>query len=125
LSDKGEEFPVHQRGAEYISLVYDEKRTPKTEYPHPLTEYLARRFQLKSGARLLELGCGRGDVLQAFRTTALNVMGSIAKRQRNRSARELTSLCAILRNSGNRILTVFSTSSITSLLSSTFTLRTI
>lgn len=50
----------------YISVIYDEKRTPKTDYPCRLVRYLAQRFDLKNGERLLEIGCGRGDFLTAF-----------------------------------------------------------
>jgi SAM-dependent methyltransferase len=67
LNEKREESSARPPGSDYISLVYDEKRTPKTEYPHQMTAYLSRRFQLTTGSRLLELGCGRGDFLKAFR----------------------------------------------------------
>lgn len=72
---KGEESSAGEAGTDYISLVYDAQRTPKTEYPHQLTAYLANRFQLKAGARLLELGCGRGDFLQAFKDHGFHCYG--------------------------------------------------
>jgi len=57
---------------DYISVVYDEKRTPKTDYPYRLAGYLMQRFDLKKGERLLEIGCGRGDFLTAFSAIGLN-----------------------------------------------------
>jgi cyclopropane fatty-acyl-phospholipid synthase-like methyltransferase len=51
---------------DYISAVYDEKRTPKTDYPSQLIAYLIDRFALKTGVRFLEIGCGRGDSLLVF-----------------------------------------------------------
>lgn len=50
----------------YLSVVYDEGRTPKTRYPYELVRYLAKRFNLVKGMQLLEIGCGRGDFLKAF-----------------------------------------------------------
>jgi SAM-dependent methyltransferase len=56
---------------DYISVVYEEKRTPKTDYPFLLAEYLCKRFSLDNDARLLEVGCGRGDFLRAFKESGL------------------------------------------------------
>jgi len=51
---------------DYVSVIYDENRTPKTNYPKELIGYLIKRFDLKNNTRLLELGCGRGDFLYEF-----------------------------------------------------------
>lgn len=59
-------------GKSYISVVYDEKRTPRTDYPPRLAAYLAQKFDLKNGERLLEVGCGRGDFLSAFSNIGLD-----------------------------------------------------
>ena len=60
---------------DYISVIYDERRTPKTDYPSRLAAYLIDRFALKAGDRFLEIGCGRGDFLLAFRDAGLNCSG--------------------------------------------------
>jgi len=56
----------------YISVIYDEKRTPRTEYPAKLAAYLFNRFHMHSGDKLLEIGCGRGEFIQAFQNLGLD-----------------------------------------------------
>jgi len=51
---------------DYVSTVYNNKRTPKTDYPKQLIKYLTEKFDLVSGCKVLELGCGRGDFLNEF-----------------------------------------------------------
>ena len=51
---------------DYVSIIYDNKRTPKTDYPKQLIKYLSKRFDLHDNSKLLELGCGRGDFLFEF-----------------------------------------------------------
>ena len=60
---------------DYISVVYDEKRTPKTDYPLKLASYLFNRFDMKKGVKLLEVGCGRGDFLEAFQQLRADCCG--------------------------------------------------
>lgn len=60
---------------DYVSVVYDEKRAPKTEYPARLVRYLADRFNLKRQDKILEIGCGRGEFLAAFRELGLDCYG--------------------------------------------------
>lgn len=59
----------------YTSVIYNEARTPITKYPDQLAGYLINRFKLKPGDRLLELGCGRGDFVSAFKRAGLNCAG--------------------------------------------------
>ena len=60
---------------DYVSIIYDEKRTPKTDYPKQLIEYLSKRFDLNRSSKLLELGCGRGDFLFEFKKYGFNSYG--------------------------------------------------
>jgi SAM-dependent methyltransferase len=57
---------------DYVSVVYDENRTPRTEYPFKLASYLFKRFKMKKGERLLEIGCGRGEFVSAFQSLGLD-----------------------------------------------------
>lgn len=59
----------------YISVVYDQARTPETDYPSRLAVYLMNRFKIAPKNRLLELGCGRGDFLNAFHTQGVECYG--------------------------------------------------
>jgi len=60
---------------DYLSVVYDEKRIPKTDYSFKLASYLFYRFNFKRGQRLLEIGCGRGEVLGSFQRLGLDCSG--------------------------------------------------
>ena len=35
--------------ADYLNIVYDNKSHPETNYPEQLTQYLFKRFGMKSG----------------------------------------------------------------------------
>jgi len=59
----------------YVDTVYDEKIRPRTDYPEKLCVYLAVRFQLSPGARILDAGCGRGDFLDGFAKNGFEVYG--------------------------------------------------
>ncbi len=60
---------------DYIEVVYDEKRKPLTDYPARLAAYLGQRFGIQPGAKLLEIGCGRGECLEAFQSAGVDVYG--------------------------------------------------
>ena len=62
-------------GQNYLKVVYNESRTPKTEYPRQLIEYLVKRFALRQSDTLLEPGCGRGDFLLEFKRAGLTCFG--------------------------------------------------
>ncbi len=61
--------------SDYIAVVYDEARTPRTDYPFQMVSYLCARFNLQKGQRLLEIGCGRGDFLNAFQQLGMDCCG--------------------------------------------------
>jgi SAM-dependent methyltransferase len=50
----------------YLEVVYNLRDKPYTDYPNKLANYLMQRYQMKTGDKFLELGCGRGDFLNAF-----------------------------------------------------------
>ena len=51
---------------DYVSVVYNDQRAPKTDYPKKLINYLCNRFHLDKNSKLLELGSGRCDFLNEF-----------------------------------------------------------
>ena len=56
---------------DYVSVVYNEKERPITNYPVKLAQYLFNRFNMKKGYKLLDNGCGRGDFLKGFQRLGL------------------------------------------------------
>ena len=63
------------KGTKYLSTKYSIERAPKTNYPANLAKYISTKFFKKKGS-LLELGCGRGDFVEAFYNEGHNVVGS-------------------------------------------------
>lgn len=59
----------------YLKIVYSRKREPKTDYPSELIGYLIKRFRLKKGDKLLELGAGNGDFLEEYYKRGLKCYG--------------------------------------------------
>ena len=59
----------------YLSVVYDEKSHPYSDYPKKLCAYLFQSFELEEGMKLLEPGCGRGEFLNNFKDLGLDVFG--------------------------------------------------
>ena len=59
----------------YLSVVYDEKSHPYSNYPKKLCAYLFQSFELEEGMKLLEPGCGRGEFLNNFQDLGLDVFG--------------------------------------------------
>ncbi len=59
----------------YLSVLYDEKKKPSTQYPYDFAQYLMNRFNIKSGSTLLDAGCGRGEMLSTFGKHGLKCFG--------------------------------------------------
>ena len=59
----------------YLSVVYDEKSHPYSDYPKKLCAYLFQSFGFKEGMKMLESGCGRGEFLKNFKDLGLDVVG--------------------------------------------------
>lgn len=60
---------------DYISIIYNEKDRPFTQYPNKLARYLSLRYKLPKGSKILDLGCGRGEFLIGFIGCGLNGYG--------------------------------------------------
>ena len=59
----------------YLRLKYSERRAPATGYPDRLAAHLTETVFERPG-RLLDLGCGRGDFLEAFRRAGFDTVGA-------------------------------------------------
>lgn len=57
---------------DYVSVIFDERR-PRTNYPPKLASYLFTRFDI--GGKLLDIGCGRGESMEAFRELGVDCWG--------------------------------------------------
>jgi len=73
MSYKKEE--INKQGKNYLSEIYSEKRRPTTSYPMHLAKEIIRRSNLNGKLRLLDVGCGRGDLLKAFEELGHEVEG--------------------------------------------------
>lgn len=51
---------------DYIEVIYNERDRPLTAYPEKLAKYLFDRYNLQSGQKFLDIGCGRGEFLRGF-----------------------------------------------------------
>lgn len=65
------------RGADrnYLRVVYEEGQRPQSGYPDRLAARLMDLAGLRSGMRLLDAGCGRGEMLVAFARRGLACEG--------------------------------------------------
>ena len=57
---------MNNKKIDYARVVYNQKSRPLTSYPKKLVKHLIRKFNLKEGSSLLELGPARGDFLVEF-----------------------------------------------------------
>ena len=58
----------------YIEILYNEKNRPKSTYPIKFANHLKQKYYKNKGS-LLDLGCGRGDMLQAFSKIGFEASG--------------------------------------------------
>jgi len=71
--------------ADYLTVVYGEGVRPYTDYPSKLIVHLFERFKMKSGMKILEPGCGRGEFLKVFKGLGMDAVGL----DRSEESREL------------------------------------
>ena len=62
--------------SDYLKIVYDDIIRPYTTYPAKLAKFLYDEYGMSTGQSLLEPGCGRGEMLNCFKSLGLNVSGS-------------------------------------------------
>lgn len=59
----------------YVKVFYDKGIKPYTQYPIQLGQHLIKIFSVQPGSQLLDVGCGRGDMMKAFKYLGLSVRG--------------------------------------------------
>jgi len=59
----------------YLDVLYSDKRRPKSNYPVQLAKHLIENYYLGKGS-ILDIGCGRGDLLKAFHNKGMKVTGT-------------------------------------------------
>lgn len=62
--------------SDYLKIVYNEQNKPYTDYPKQLAKYIFDTFNMQEKNTLLEIGCGRGEMLQNFKELGLTVEGT-------------------------------------------------
>lgn len=58
----------------YLSVVYPEDNG--NTYPRKLCKYLIDRFDIKEGSKLIDLGCGDGQMVELFREYKVDAAGA-------------------------------------------------
>jgi len=74
-NDQIKNIESEKQGKNYLSYIYSEERRPISNYPLELAKLIIKRNHIKTNANLLDAGCGRGDLLKAFKKNNLNVEG--------------------------------------------------
>lgn len=61
--------------SDYLEIEYSDKKRPLTDYPSKLARYLVQTFNLKSNQSILEVGCGRCELLSHFGEMGFDTYG--------------------------------------------------
>ena len=61
--------------SDYLTILYSDERRPQSDYPRKLAEYLKATSYGGRTGRLLDIGCGRADMLKAFAASGFDVTG--------------------------------------------------
>ena len=71
-TDQIKKIESDKQGKNYLSQVYSEERRPISNYPQELAELTINKNHIQINANLLDVGCGRGDMLKAFKKKKIN-----------------------------------------------------
>ena len=58
----------------YLEKLYSAERKPHTNYPSLLCKFLIKKY-FKTTGKILDIGCGRGDMLKSFHVNNFDVIG--------------------------------------------------
>jgi SAM-dependent methyltransferase len=59
----------------YLDVLYSTERRPISNYPQELAKHLCESYFKKEGS-IIDIGCGRGDMLKAFHKEGISVTGT-------------------------------------------------
>ena len=62
-------------GIDYLDVTYTENDKPRTDFPFKLAKHIVDKFDLKENNKILDVGCGRCEVLTAFGQLGLDISG--------------------------------------------------
>ncbi|SNR92914.1 Methyltransferase domain-containing protein [Humidesulfovibrio mexicanus] len=66
---------MERKKQDYLEVVYTKSAKPLTAYPDNLARFFMGRYGLRPGMSLLDVGCGRGEMLGAFSRLGLDCSG--------------------------------------------------
>lgn len=58
---------------DYLSVSYDENKTPFTNYPAKLSNYIVKKYDFGKDSKLIEFGSGRCEIAKNFKISGLQV----------------------------------------------------
>ena len=60
---------------DYLKVFYSGDKKPATDYPQHLADYLTQQYLGPDKGKLLDIGCGKGDLLRAFGVVGFETFG--------------------------------------------------
>lgn len=66
----------NEKSNDYLDVVYSDQRRPASDYPSQLAFRITEHWLGGERGRLLDIGCGRGDMLKAFAGAGHEVIGT-------------------------------------------------
>ncbi len=78
---------------DYLDVTYDENDKPRTNFPFNFAKHIVNRFGIKKNSKILDVGCGRCEVLTAFGQLGLDISGiDASERIRSFAPKEISKL---------------------------------
>jgi SAM-dependent methyltransferase len=65
---------TNKKSVDYLDVTYNKNNKPLTDFPFKLAKYIVDRFNLQN-SKILDVGCGRCEVLSAFSKLGLDISG--------------------------------------------------
>ena len=66
---------MKNKNSKYLETIYSDEYTPRTSYPSKLALRLFNKYKFNASQSLLEVGCGRGEMLREFKNLGLLCTG--------------------------------------------------